>query len=80
VREPAAIGVVATLLLDQHGQQSRVGPTQPSDVGRRFGSEKRASDQAAAPPPVTASRCPVGVRTARHAFGGKHSAVTVRAA
>jgi len=80
VREPAAIGIVATLLLDQHGQQPRVGPAQPGDVGRRFGSEKRATDQAAAPSPVTVSRGAVGVRRARHAVGGEHDAVAVRAA
>jgi len=82
VREPAAVGVFAALLLDQHGQQSRVGPAQPGDVGRRFGSKKRATDQAtAAPSPVTASRGHIdGIRLARHAVGGEHGAVTVRAA
>lgn len=80
VREPAAVGVFAALLLDQHGQQSRVGPAQPGDVGRRFGSEKHATGQAAAPSPVTASRGPVSVRSARHAVGEEHSGTAVRAA
>lgn len=79
VREPAAIGVVAAFLLDKHGQQSRVGPAQSGDVGRRFGSEKRTTGQAAALSPVAS--CGVAtVRRARHAVGGGHGAVTARAA
>lgn len=79
VREPATVGFVAAFLLDQHGQQSRVRPAQPGDVGRRFGSEQRATGQATAPSPVTSSG-PVGVRRARHAVGGEHGAIAVRAA
>lgn len=81
VREATAVGIFATFLLDEHGQQSWIGPAQPGHVGRRFRSEKRTTGQTAAPSSGTSRGRPVAVRRARRqAVGGGHGAVTVRAA
>lgn len=59
VREPTAVGRLVAFLLDQHGQQPRIGPAQAGNVGGRLGSDERATDQTRA-------------SSAAHVAGGGH--------